>query len=372
MNRSILIQRGAVNWLALSLFVTGAIISMGSPDTIAAEDDPPPIFYPPAPADPKLQYLKKFSSALDLAAKSSRMRDFVFGGAEFEGHDVQKPYGVTIFSGAIYVVDTEQGGYVVFDLVSGKTRLVRGGMRKPGNISIDHDGTRYITDAGRGAIFVFDKNDRFIRTHGSPDLFKPVDVAITGDRLYVTDSKNMKVHVLDKLTGEPILDFGGPGTANGKFYHPTNLALGPDGTLYVTDTTNFRIQHFTLDGEFIRSIGKIGTSAGKFARPKGVAVDHEGRIYVVDAAFENVQVLDSDGTPLTVFGWAGNMRGGLNLPTVVKVDYDNVEYFQKYSAPGFELEYLVLVASQFGTNKVSVFGFGAMTDDLDGASEGGR
>ena len=82
----------------------------------------------------------------------------------------------------------------------------------------------------------------------------------------------------------------------------------------------------------------------------------------MDAAFGNVQVLAEDGTPLTFFGNPGDGPGGINLPTVVKVDYDNVEYFRKYAAPDFEIEYVVFVASQFGANKVSVFGFGSMTD----------
>jgi hypothetical protein len=46
------------------------------------------------------------------------------------------------------------------------------------------------------------------------------------------------------------------------------------------------------------------------------------------------------------------------MPTVVKIDYDNVSYFEKFAAPNFKIRYLVLVASQFGLNKVVVFGFG--------------
>ena len=135
----------------------------------------------------------------------------------------------------------------------------------------------------------------------------------------------LEIHVLDRLTGDLSFKFG-----TGELLHPSNLAVGPDETLYVSETSSFRIQHFTLEGEFIRTIGTIGVSPGKFSRPKGVALDSEGRIYVVDAAFENVQVLDVDGTPLTVFGGPGSGPGSINLPTVVKVDYDNVEYFQKY------------------------------------------
>ena len=144
--------------------------------------------------------------------------------------------------------------------------------------------------------------------------------------------------------------------------HPTNLALAPDGTIYLTDTTNFRVQQFTADGEFIRQIGSIGLGFGQFARPKGLDVDRDGRIYVVDAAFQNVQMFDDEGNVLMFFGGAGNGRGEMSLPTVVKVDYENVEYFRKYADPDFEIEYLVLVANQFGLNKVAVYGFGSLRD----------
>jgi sugar lactone lactonase YvrE len=372
MNRQFFMLRQMVCLLFVLVILAG-LATLTSPVAAAAEEDPP-LFYPPLPDEPRLQYLKKFSSRLDVSAKSSRMRNLVFGGEEFEGHDIAKAYGAAIFDGAIYVIDTEQNGYFVFDLAAGNTRLVKGsgagGMVKPVNITIDKDGTRYVTDTQREVVIVFDRNDRYVRTLGASGQFKPVDVAIVGDRLYITDVRNMKIHVLDKVTGETLFDFGEAGSKESQLYHPTNLAIGPDETLYVTDTTNFRIQHFTLDGEFIRLLGQIGVSPGQFARPKGVALDREGRIYVVDSAFENVQILDTDGVPLTVFGAPGKGAGSINLPTVVKIDYDNVGYFQKYAAPGFQLEYLVLVASQYGDNKVAVFGFGAMKDELAKSNEG--
>jgi sugar lactone lactonase YvrE len=366
-NKSVFLAAMAV----ISVIQLTAISAIAS-----AADENPVLFYPPLPDEPRLQYLRKFSSRLDLSAKSSRLRNLVFGGEEFEGQDIIKAYGVAIFEGAIYAIDTEQNGYVVFDVAADETRIVKGsgqgGLDKPINITIDTDGTRYVTDTQRDIVVVFDRKDRYVRTLGESGQFKPVDVAIAGDRLYISDITNMKIHVLDKTTGETLFDFGERGDGEGEFLHPTNLAIGPDETLYVTDTNNFRIQHFTLDGEYIRSIGNIGTAPGKFARPKGVALDRDGLIYVVDAAFENVQLLDNGGTPLTSFGRPGSGPGGINLPTVVKVDYDNVKYFQDYAAPGFELEYLVVVGSQFGNNKVAIFGFGAMNEELGGAYEGGR
>jgi DNA-binding beta-propeller fold protein YncE len=332
------------------------------------------VFYPPPPNEPRLQFLKKFTTVLDVSAKSQGMRSFVFGGEQFEDRIVVKGYGVAVYDGAIFIVDTRGNGYAVIDLEAGKTQMIRGSgsgaMLKPINISIDSEGTRYVTDTARQLILVFDRNNRFVRALGNPGEFTPVDIAIVGDRLYVTDVLNHQVKVLNKETGNVVLTFGEAGSEPGQFFHPSNIALGPDETLYITDTSNSRVQHFTLEGEFIREIGEIGNVPGKFARPKGISLDREGRIYVSDAAFSNVQVLDTDGAPLTFFGTPPpGAAGRINLPTVVKIDYDNVEYFRRYAATGFEIEYLVLVVSQFGANRLTVFGFGQATEEFRHANE---
>jgi DNA-binding beta-propeller fold protein YncE len=355
------------SFFALMVAVVVGLFASSVAYSQSSGDGDTPLFYPPSPNPPRIQYLTKFSSAYDVSTKSSKkFRDFVFGGEENEEQALTKPYGAAIHEGAIYVVDTRGAGYVVFDVANGEYRKVSGGgngaMKKPINITIDDDGTRYVTDTDREVIIVFDANDRFVRTLGTSGQFRPIDTAIVGDRLYVTDLMNQKVHVLDKNTGDTLFTFGKPGTRPGQLAHPTNLALGPDNTIYVSDTTNFRIQQFTLDGEHIRELGQVGTGAGQFARPKGVAVDKDSILYVVDAAFQNVQMFDKQGRTLMFFGGAGKGRGGMELPTVVKIDYDNVEYFQKFVADGFEIEYLILVVNQFGLNKLQVFGFGSETD----------
>jgi len=325
-----------------------------------------PIFYPAPPVPARLQYLTKFSSELDLGEKNDAFRDFIFGDETTAGHLVKKPYGLAIFEGAIYVVDTRGGGYVVFNFAGARSKIIRGNgasnMPKPINITISENGTRYVTDTQREQILIFDRNDRFVRALGSTDQFRPVDVAVLRDRLYVSDIEHHKVQVLDERTGQLLFEFGSNGSGPGELFQPTNLAIGPDESIYVTDTGNFRVQVFSPEGKFIRSIGQIGTAAGHFARPKGVAVDKDDRIYVVDSAFANVQILDHEGTPLLFFGSPGQGLGNINLPTVVKIDYENVDFFRKYADPEFELEYLVLVASQFGLNKITVFGYGAMRE----------
>ena len=324
------------------------------------------LFYPLPPDLPRFQFLASFSSPLDVSSGKSGFRDFVFGGEDKEDHLVEKPYGVAIHEGAIHVVDTRGAGWAIFDLANRRSAVVRpkggGTLKKPINIAIDDDGTRYVTDTEREQVLVYDRQNRFLKAYGEPGQFKPIDVAITGDRLYVTDVMHHEVHVLDKSTGDTLLRFGGRGSEPGEFNNPTNLALADDDTLYIVDTINFRVQQFTLEGEFIRAFGEAGAVPGTFSRPKGISVDRDGHIYVVDAAFENVQVFAQDGGALMFFGARGNERDSINMPTVVKLDDDNIAYFEKYIAPDFDVEYLVLVASQFGNNKVTVFGFGSRRD----------
>lgn len=354
----------------LSAAIVGMMLLAGAPVTpaVAADGDgSQAIFYPAPPNLPRIQYLKTFSSAIDVSSGKSGFRDFVFGGSDFETKLLQKPYGVAIHDGAIYVVDMRGAGYAVFDIANDSSRIVRpkgaGALKKPINITVDSDGTRYVTDTQRNQVVVFNANDRYVKAFGSSGQFKPGDVAIAGDRLFVSDLHNHQIVILDKASGEELGRFGRGGSAPGLFAHPQGLAIGPNDTLFITDTSNFRIQEFDLEGNFIRAMGSAGTTPGHFSRPKGLDVDRDGYIYVVDAAFNNIQVLSpEDGGALMAFGSLSDKPDSIDLPSAVKIDYDNVEYFRQFAAEGFELHYIVLVTSQFGGNKVTVFGYGEMRD----------
>jgi DNA-binding beta-propeller fold protein YncE len=349
-------------WIFLLLFalLAGCSTAPAKPEQQVA------VFYPPLPNPPRIQHLAAFSKPDDVSASDSAFSTFILGKESSQNEDVKKPYGVAIFDGKIYVVDTRGPGYAVFDLVNHRFDFVAGSgnghMLKPINIAIDVDGTKYVTDTGRGQVLTFDRNDRFVRAYGLEKQFKPSGVVVVLERVYVTDLEHHQVVVLDKTSGAELFRFGKAGSKDGELFFPTNIAFAPDNHLYVTDTGNFRIQKFTLNGEFVRSYGTIGSGFGQFARPKGVALDRDGRMYVVDAAFENVQALNNEGKLLLFFSGPGDGPADINLPTAIVVDYANVALFQKYADPKFRVEYLILVASQFGVNKVNVFGYGKMQD----------
>ncbi len=328
-------------------------------------------FYPPLPNPPRIQHLKTITGERDLGAPVSGIAKFVLGD-EAKTQQLQQPYGVGVYAGKLYVVDSRAGGLAVFDLVQQRFELLNGApngrMKRPINITIDSDGTKYVTDTGRDQILVFDRGDRYVDAYGEPNQFKPVATAISGDRLYVTDIQHHEVHVLEKHTGKLLFKFGSAGSKLGELFHPTNIAIGADGDVYVVETSNFRVQRFTADGKPIRIYGDFGNERGNFTRPKGIALDRNGRMYVGDSAFENVQISDGEGRLLLFFGQPGGNVEGLNLPVGISIDYENVRYFQADADPHFNIEYLIFVVSQFGLNKVDVFGYGKMSG-MDYASD---
>ena len=50
------------------------------------------------------------------------------------------------------------------------------------------------------------------------------------------------------------------------------------------------------------------------------------------------------------------------MPATIWIDYDNVALFQEYAVPGAKLEFIVLVANQYGKDKVNVYGFGSFPE----------
>jgi len=318
-----------------------------------------PVFFPPPPALPRIQYLTSFRGLKDVEAQSS-FDKFVVG--EQQDLRIDKPYGIGIYDGKLYVCDTN-ATVIVFDLAARSYSGLKGAagagkLIQPINISIEADGTKFVADPARGQVVVFDRNDDYVRAYGTPGNWRPVDAVPFEDRIYVADPANGLVKVFDRASGEPVKSIGDKGEPAERLDRPTNLAFDGEGYLYVTDVGRFQVLKFDRDGHFKAAIGKPGDNLGHFARPKGIAVDREGRLYAADASFNNVQIFGKEGRLLMFFGEGGDVPGGFLLPAKVTIDYDNVKYFSKYLAPQFQAEYLLLVTNQFGEHPVSILAFG--------------
>ena len=322
-------------------------------------------FFPGPPDEPRLQFLTAFNSEKGFSGhREVSLMGFVTNQREGD-KSLAKPYGVATRNHKIYVCDTDLGAVVVADLPTKRFQLFaargQGTLRLPLNLAIDDDGFFYVADSERNQVVIYDKDQNYVAAIGKIGEMKPRDVAVSKDRIYVADIESHSVHVLDKATRTNLFDIprGADATnAMKRLFIPTNLALDAKGRLYVGDTGGFHVQVYDVDGNYLRSVGGLGDNTGQFARVKGVAVDREDRLYAVDAMSQAVQIFDGTGKLLTVFGEPGVVGVVQNLPAKVAVDYDDVGYFKKFIAPGFEVEYLVIVINQLGGHAVSVYGFG--------------
>jgi len=320
------------------------------------------IFYPPPPDEPRIQYLTSFSSERSLGGHR-RFEDFVLG-TSLGDQTISKPYGITVHGNKIYVCDSGAAAVGIADL--GKSRLRffnldgEGRMRVPINAAVDTNGVLYVTDVDRGQILIYSADEDYLGAIGKKDEMKPSGLAVTDSRIYVGDLKNHIVRVYDKTNHDLLFSIPrADGGDKAKLFLPANVAVDYQGRICVSDAGGFFVKIFDADGNFVRLIGNIGSGFGQFFRCKGIAVDRENRIYVVDAATSVAQIFDADGQLLTFLGDERSGReGALYLPAGVAVDYNNVAHFQKFAAPGFKIEYLIFIANQVGTHKVSVYGFG--------------
>ncbi len=156
---------------------------------------------------------------------------------------------------------------------------------------------------------------------GLGQLQNPRSVAFGPDgELYVADTGNHRIVVLDP-DGEPQAawgSFGGEVQPGGEpqLNEPWGLAVADDGSVYVADTWNHRIQRLSSQGEVLSSFGSYGASEGldSFWGPRDVALDEEGRVFVADTGNKRIVVYDAQGQPVTSFGGGGEALGFLDEP----------------------------------------------------------
>ena len=74
-----------------------------------------------------------------------------------------------------------------------------------------------------------------------------------------------------------------------EFSWPLGVSVASDGSVYVADTANHRIQKFTSEGEFVSKWGTQGTGDGQFKKLRGVAVASDGSVYVVGIDNNRIQ-----------------------------------------------------------------------------------
>ncbi|HEY1050426.1 MAG TPA: peptidyl-alpha-hydroxyglycine alpha-amidating lyase family protein [Prosthecobacter sp.] len=153
----------------------------------------------------------------------------------------------------------------VFDGPTGKLLSSWGENRfiMPHGLTVDHKGMLWLTDVGLHQVFRCTPEGKVLLTLG---------------------------------------EAGVPGNDKTHFNLPTDVAVLPDGSFYVSDGyKNTRVVKFTAAGNFDFEWGRKGKDDGQFNLPHGIAVDAQGRVIVCDRENERLQVFDAKGAFLEVW-----------------------------------------------------------------------
>ena len=192
-------------------------------------------------------------------------------------------------------------------------------LGQPKDVAVGPDGRLYTVESGAHRVTAFNPDGTVAVTWGRQgagdgEFQEPWGIAIaaTGE-VYIADTWNHRIQKFDP-DGRFLKKWGGLADTKGaidqrpgQFWGPRDIAIGPDGLLYVTDTGNKRIQVFDAEGGFIRSFGGEGSEPGKLREPVGLAFDGD-RLLVADTWNKRIQALDTNGRPLAqvpVAAWEG-------------------------------------------------------------------
>lgn len=106
-------------------------------------------------------------------------------------------------------------------------------------------------------------------------------------------SAEWTVHLVEELTigADPV-------TLQTAFYRPTELGFDHLANVYVLDSGNHRVQVFDPRGQFLRSLGEPGQGPGQLADPMGMFVHPEGSVWVADTRNRRLQPFGAAGSSL--------------------------------------------------------------------------
>jgi DNA-binding beta-propeller fold protein YncE len=178
---------------------------------------------------------------------------------------------------------------------------------------------------------------------GNGQFINPSGIAIHPDgSVYVGDQGNNRVQKFTAQGGY-LMKWGSTGSGDGQFGSIMSIAVSSDGSVYVVDDQYGRVQKFTAGGSFVLKWGSTGSGDGQFSYPKGIATSPDGsQVYVTDMDNARIQRFDSSGGYLGKWGTEGDGDGQFHWPQGLTVDDTGHVYvadtyncrIQKFDATG--------------------------------------
>lgn len=251
--------------------------------------------------------------------------------------------------GKIYVLDTDNQRLVEMDAAGVVSTVAGTGsagcsgdngpatsaqLNGPDGLAVAPDGTIYIADTQNRRIRAVRPNGIIVtvaggaRTaytgDGGPATHAGISRAVEGltvgpeGSLYITDTLNHRIRRVDgvgtirTVAGRGKQGFSGDGgrATEADINTPEAIAVAPDGTMYVADSGNNRLRVVRPDG-VIQTLAGDGTGGcdrqgdrrpAQLACPQGLALDASGSLYIADSLNNRVRRLTPDGTIVTIAG----------------------------------------------------------------------
>jgi hypothetical protein len=174
-----------------------------------------------------------------------------------------------------------------------------------GHIYIHH--TVFATSEKSDSMVVFDHKGKFVKSWGKDFKGGAHGLLIRKEGkqefLYLCDTKR-GLMVKTTLDGEEVFTLGYPKEAEPYAkepikYSPTNLAIAPNGDIYIGDGYGSSyINQYDSSGKYIRTFGGKGKEAGQLDCPHGIILDARGsepNLTVADRSNKRLQRFTLDG-----------------------------------------------------------------------------
>jgi YVTN family beta-propeller protein len=212
----------------------------------------------------------------------------------------------------VWIVDTRNSDLKEFDvngngpLSTRGTKLgaLPGQFHWPLRMAFDAAGNAYVSDTTNNRIQSFSPTWTVRWTYGSvgsgvSNLRNPTGISYGNGSVYVADSANDRVVVLNAATGQRTAILAIPkGSLTGQISRPGGVAAQTDASgnvvaLWVSDVINNRVEKFNPDGSFANELlggPGFGSSNAQLNHPDDLTIGPDGLLYVADTNNDRIQV----------------------------------------------------------------------------------
>ncbi len=191
----------------------------------------------------------------------------------------------------------------------------------PQTISVDPAGRLWVADLLRNRFSIFEPDGTFIEHWGESgtsdgqfrwerengDRASGLGFASDGT-MFVMDAGNRRVQVFD-ADRRYLREWGGFGIQPGQFNGMVGLVVGPDDTVHVLDDVRGVVERYDAEGEVLSTFDAFPNATPGAYNASALAIDSAGNPYVSQLRPRQVTRFDPEGDVTMVFGSTGTGPG---------------------------------------------------------------